>query len=321
MPVRNGLPYLIETVESVLDQTFVDFELLIVDDHSEDDSFGMLASHARADRRIKLLKNEGAPGIFETRNTGLRMARGEFVTNQDSDDLSAPDRLAKQIEFLRDKPRISLVGTFIRMMGPDGQRLQLHREPIGSDAVLFHSQIGTPFAGATVMWRNEAFRQYGLEYCNTAAEDYDLWARALAAGLQGDNIAEELYFYRLHQKSFTHLNSAANANAADEVSRSQIQRLTGASLAQAYCEPRFRELVHALLTGNPFQWSSGDRPHLADAKELLLLNRLNGSISAEGYCRLASLFAAADQHQYSTDASVHCPVWSASDDDKCLGGA
>jgi len=294
MPVRNGLPYLIEAVESVLNQTFMDFELLIVDDYSEDDSFRISASHARADRRITLLKNEGAPGISEARNVGLRMARGEFVTSQDSDDLSAPDRLAKQIEFLHDTPRISLVGTFIRMMGPDGDRLQLHREPVGSDAVLFHSQIGTPFAGATVMWRNEAFRQYGLEFRKTAAEDYDLWTRALAAGLYGDNIPDELYFYRLHPKEFTYLNSAANADAADEVSRSQIQRLTGASPAQAYCEPRFRGLVHALLTGNPFQWSSGDRPHLTDAKELLRLNRLNGSISAEGYCRLAGLFAAAD---------------------------
>jgi hypothetical protein len=293
IPAKDGLAYLASAVESVLNQTFRDYELLVIDDYSEEDVLGSLAPYAQGDDRIRLLRNEGAPGISSALNTGLRHARGEFIARQDADDLSVPTRLARQLAFLQDNPSISIVGSFIRMIAPGGERLQLHREPVGPATVLFHSQVGTPFAHPAVMWRGAFFRQAGLDYADVAAEDFDLWARMLAAGARGDNIADELVLYRVSAKSVSNRRRAENAASADLIARSRIRAMTGQPPAEEFCRARFRAVVHAALTGNPVELARGDRIHLARAAELLRLNRAAGLFTLREQCSIEAPIASA----------------------------
>ena len=109
LPVYNGGKYLCAAIESVLAQTFTDWELLVVDDDSTDNSREVAASFS--DERIQVIRNEPRLGLAENLNSGLRRARGEFVARQDQDDVSLPDRFARQIQFLRENPAVAVVGS------------------------------------------------------------------------------------------------------------------------------------------------------------------------------------------------------------------
>jgi hypothetical protein len=305
MPVRNGLAYLTSAVDSVLSQTYGDFEFLIIDDHSQDDVLSVLAPYARADKRIKILKNSNVPGISAALNTGLRHARGEYIARQDSDDLSLPMRFEEQVKFLDRNPAISIVGSFTHMISSSGEKLQRHREPIGSALVLFHSQVGTPFAHPTVMWRNKCFRQAGLYYREVAAQDFDLWMRAFEAGARGDNIAEDLVHYRVHPQSDSNLHHLDLLVSADMISRSQILRLTGQPAGEEFCTSHFRGLVHAILTGSPIQALDKNRADFALAAELLRRGRVNKSFELSDQRLIENLIAARYQDDRSSLESPH----------------
>ena len=107
MPVYNGLPYLPHAIESVLDQTFTDFEFLIINDASTDDSFACIRSYK--DPRIRLVCNETNLGQTRTLNKGLELAQGPFIARLDQDDIAYPKRLAKQVAYLDANPEVALV--------------------------------------------------------------------------------------------------------------------------------------------------------------------------------------------------------------------
>jgi hypothetical protein len=108
----------------------------------------------------------------------------------------------------------------------------------------------------------------GLAYTEVAAQDFDLWTRAFAAGLRGDNIADPLLVYRLHDQSDSSRRREANLKYADGIARAQIHAMTGHPPAQEFRTPRFRAVVHAILPGNPVELTLGDRVNLANAAEL-----------------------------------------------------
>jgi glycosyltransferase involved in cell wall biosynthesis len=106
MPIRDRSVFVASAVESILSQTCQDFELLIINDYSEEDIFAVLTPYAQRDPRIRLLNNEDEPGISSALNTGLHRARGEYVARHDSDDISLSSRLYRQLTFLNNNPSI-----------------------------------------------------------------------------------------------------------------------------------------------------------------------------------------------------------------------
>lgn len=195
IPVYDGARYLAEAVESVLAQTFGDWELVAVDDGSGDDSPAILADYAAADSRIRVLRNETNLGISATLNRGWRAARGAYIARLDADDVALPDRFARQVAFLEGHESVAVVGTNATLIDPDGRRLSTTRLPTKSAAIsstlLRHNCLNHP----SVMLRTAALEEAG-GYRFDGVEDYDLWLR-IAERHALANLPESLILYRI----------------------------------------------------------------------------------------------------------------------------
>jgi glycosyl transferase family 2 len=279
MPVRNGVQFLKSALESILSQSFGDFEFVVVDDYSQDATLEILQSYAKADKRVKVLRNQRQPGIATALNLGIEVARGRYIARQDADDCSASERFRSQLAFLRRNPRTVIVGAYLQIVDEAGCPLRVHREPVGPSTVLFHLQFGTPFAHPTVMMRADFLRQMPELYREMPAQDYDLWARMILAGARGDNIPEPLVKYRLHPASDSNLRSIDHGRAADQISRACLHRLTGAPPLEIYCSWDFRSVAHSLLTGNPAHRPEDYAAAVQDLVKLIRLCRKNSTLS------------------------------------------
>lgn len=197
MAVHNGAGTVAAAMESVLGQTFGDFEFLIVDDGSSDGSGEVALSFG--DRRVRVLVNEKNVGLSAALNRGLREARGEFVARMDADDMCMPERAARQVEFLRGNKDVAVVGSFVETFG-EGAQGKVIAYPTEADAVgatlLFRSALAHP----AVMFRREALARHGLSYEEKywGAQDYALWLGCVEKGLRLANIGEVLLRYRVH---------------------------------------------------------------------------------------------------------------------------
>ncbi|MCL4256992.1 MAG: glycosyltransferase [Anaerolineales bacterium] len=222
MPVYNGLPYLREAIDSIFAQTLGDLEFICIDDGSTDGSAEVLAGVQ--DPRWRLVRNRRRAGLSVTLNRGLRMARGVYWARMDSDDISLPARLEKQVAFLESHPDISLVSAWAQTMGlPKEQIWKLPTTPEAAKAdLLFNS----PFVHGAVMLRRKDFVSKGLRYNPRVerAQDYELWERA-ARRLQMANVPEVLLRYRIHAGQVGQRHAIGQAQTADAVRARQLKRL------------------------------------------------------------------------------------------------
>lgn len=178
MPVFNGDRHLRESVESVLAQTWSDFELLIIDDGSTDASAGLLDAYAGRDSRISILRHDSNRGLVATRNEGLEAARAEFIAFLDCDDVARPERLARQVAFLRQHPDVGLTGSWVEFIDDRGAatgrrwKSRLTAQEY-APALLF----GNCFATSSIMGRTAVLRPLGFRQEFPVCEDYDCWVR------------------------------------------------------------------------------------------------------------------------------------------------
>jgi glycosyltransferase involved in cell wall biosynthesis len=200
LPTYNSQTYILETVRSVLCQTVNDFELLIVDDYSTDDTLSRLASIN--DKRVKILKNTGIKGVVNTRNIAIENSRGQYVAQLDSDDLCLPNRLAMQIRYLKEHKTTFICGSFVETFGVHNKIrwiLPQHDEGIRAQ-MLFCGAIANP----SVMWRSCISTEFSMKYdeqFNHGAEDYDLWTR-IPPKFRFSNVPLYLLKYRTHKNNF-----------------------------------------------------------------------------------------------------------------------
>lgn len=192
MPVYNGASYLSAAVQSILRQTFTDFEFLIIDDGSTDDSVAIIGCFD--DSRIRLVRNGKNLGLVASLNRGLDLARGEYVARMDADDISRPARLAKQVRFMDDNPQVGVCGSWIRYIPSH----HIWKLPRGNEEIKcwqFHT-VGV--AHPAVMLRRNLFVRNGLYYdpAYLYIEDFELWGRALKY-MKFANIQEVLLDYRI----------------------------------------------------------------------------------------------------------------------------
>jgi glycosyltransferase involved in cell wall biosynthesis len=203
MSVYNGEKYAPEAVESILAQTFRDFELIVIDDGSTDGTKALLEGFAQRDTRVRLISRPNK-GLTKTLNEGLGVARGEFVARMDADDVSLPTRFEKQIEFLRANPDCVCVGARVLRVDPYGSPLsesdhKLTHEEI--DAQLIEQGLGWAITHPVAMMRRDAVQQVGgyREQFKTS-QDLDLWLRLAEVGRLA-NLPEILLKYRYHPES------------------------------------------------------------------------------------------------------------------------
>ena len=214
MPVRNGAAHLQEAIDSILAQTFTDFELLIIDDGSTDATPKIL--RAVRDPRVRVVTHPQNLGLVPTLNQGLELARGELIARQDHDDLSQPERLQKQVDFLRRHPDFALVGTEAFATGEDGKKAYRLLRPLRPESVRWYLCFDNAFIHSSVMFRRDVIqRDFGGYARSFHSEDYALWSR-VARARPTANLPEPLLLYREHVSSVTGSMSAPDAAAFDE---------------------------------------------------------------------------------------------------------
>jgi glycosyltransferase involved in cell wall biosynthesis len=213
MPVYNGERYLREAIESILSQTFHDFEFLIINDASTDGSVEIINSYS--DPRIRLVHNKTNMGRCATPNKGLDLAKGEYLARMDCDDVCPSTRLEKQLIFLNAHPNVGVCGTWIKLfMGTD----LIIKYPLTHEEIKCHMILGSQLAGASAMFRKKVFLAHHLYYDVNykLAEDYELWTRcAFATRLA--NIPEILYEYRWHTEQISQTDSLGLDKYASDV--------------------------------------------------------------------------------------------------------
>lgn len=203
LPSYNRADWLEIAIKSILEQTFSDFELIIIDDASTDHSADVIRSFS--DSRIKPVfktQNEGYPTALQE---AIQLAQGEFIARMDSDDISRPTRLEKQVNFLRDHKNVMVVGAHAQKFNAHSQDLGLIAYPEDHDELMLQLLTrDTCMVHPVVMFRASVFEDFNYDLTKIPTEDYDLWARI---GLKHKlaNIQETLLDYRLHdgQESVT----------------------------------------------------------------------------------------------------------------------
>ncbi|HWP59933.1 MAG TPA: glycosyltransferase [Candidatus Acidoferrales bacterium] len=224
MPVYNGERYVREALESVLAQSFGDFEFIIVDDGSTDRTDEILEQYR--DPRIVRLRQPANLGIVAALNRGLEAARGELIARHDADDIALPDRLRRQANFMDRHPEVVLLGSAYAVIGEDGAQMHVARPPLADEAIRWQMLFHNSFCHASVMVRKDVLRARALSYdpgCKHA-EDYDLWSRVLAFGA-GANLEAPLVKHRLHPRQIGSIAAAAQREAAEAIAARNIRSL------------------------------------------------------------------------------------------------
>jgi hypothetical protein len=210
MPVFNGAAYLSEAVSSILGQTFRDFELLAVEGNSTDASPAILADIAAQDARVQVVHQKGR-GLIAALNQGVAAARGEFIARMDADDVALPERLTRQVQFLRDHPKVAAVGTAMQAVGPDGRALWLMKYPTDPTGIKRALTTTSCLGHPSVTARRAALEAVGgYRPAFRDAEDYDLWLR-LADRFELANLPDALMLYRCHPGQSTLLRLRTHA--------------------------------------------------------------------------------------------------------------
>ncbi|MDJ0900169.1 MAG: glycosyltransferase [Xenococcus sp. MO_188.B8] len=208
MSIYNGETYLATAIESILSQTFTNFDFLIVDDASTDKSSIILKKFARQDSRIKIITNKQNQGLAYSLARGVEAATTPWIARMDADDIAIRDRLAKQMKYLEENPDIDILGSYALNINDSGEILGERKVP--SDHKNICRLIWTnPLIHPTVIFRRSAILKIGSYYCKTRQripEDYQLWFRACAAGLQFTNLPEPLIYYRFSERNFVRNN-------------------------------------------------------------------------------------------------------------------
>ncbi len=218
MPVYNGEKYLNEAIDSILNQTFYDFEFLIINDGSTDNSEDIILSFS--DPRIRYLKNEVNLKLIATLNKGLDLAQGKYIARMDADDISLPDRLQKQLEFMERNPKIGVLGSWVRNFGA-GRDFDVTFKS-GNKNIRFELFFHNYFHHPSIMLRAEIIKTNNLYYPNVLhAEDYALWIK-VSNYTELEILPEILLLYRSHGENISELNKDFQKEQTSDCRKMQL---------------------------------------------------------------------------------------------------
>ena len=198
MSVYNGEKFLREAVDSILNQTYTNFEFLIIEDASTDKTLEILEEYKRRDSRIIIInkeKNKGPSGFIQNLNIGLQKATGKYIARMDADDISVTERFQKQIDFLEKNKEIFLVGSQVQCVNEHNENTKLLRAPLNNIEIQKRMFKNISLFHPVIMFRNSTDLLYRekMLYC----EDYDFYFRLMIQKYQFENIEEPLLRYRI----------------------------------------------------------------------------------------------------------------------------
>ena len=200
MSVRNQAGSLEPAVNSILKQTFKDFQLIIVDDASTDETEEILTSLTGKDKRIKVINNRYQLGLTKSLNKALKEAKTQYVARMDGDDISLPQRLEEQVNFLDRHPQVGILGTAVHLINDQGKQIGLKRHPLDHKTIYKAILSYCPFIHPTLMFRRSALLtigDYNQEFL--FAQDYEIALRMLSQ-FKGANLPQPLLDYRVDSR-------------------------------------------------------------------------------------------------------------------------
>lgn len=205
MAVYNGEKYLRTAIDSILNQTYPDFEFIIIDDCSTDNTVNILKSYT--DARIKVVRNEQNLRLPASLNKGLKIARGKYIARMDADDISVPDRFEKQVKYLDDHQDIAVIGGSFQVFNEIGENLYINKARCDEKLDKYYL-LPSPIGHPTAMLRKSMTVDEGFLYDEkyTSAQDYDLWLR-IAQKHKINNIPDVVLKYRVHNSSISKTRS------------------------------------------------------------------------------------------------------------------
>tara|TARA_B100000929_G_scaffold219305_1_gene175895 strand:+ start:17188 stop:18159 length:972 start_codon:yes stop_codon:yes gene_type:complete len=210
LPVYNAEAFIAKSIQSILDQTEPDFELLVIDDCSTDGSIEII--NRFKDPRIIFHRKKRNSGYTESLNWAIDQARGTYIARMDADDVSLPKRFEKQLTFLEQHPDVALCGTDARV---EGSSLKFNY-PTEPKAIQVNLLLGSSLIHPSIMGRAEIFKHYKYDPTKEPAEDYDLFTRLVVAGEKLANLDEALLIYRVHNNQISKLQQQKQLASAQQ---------------------------------------------------------------------------------------------------------
>ncbi|MDQ3392691.1 MAG: glycosyltransferase [Bacteroidota bacterium] len=224
MPVYNAGVYLRDSIESILNQSFEDFEFLIINDGSSDESEAVIKSYN--DPRIRTLNNEKNLGLIATLNKGLSLAKGQFIVRQDADDISMPHRLELQVDIMNKNPDLLLLSSNAIIINNNSEFIGESNLPEEEIALRFRMMFKCGIFHTSTIFRKKSLEDYNLKYdpLYPHTEDYKLWSELSRHG-KLYVMRDKLVKYRAHQESISSLNKSKQEEIAAKVVRENIKEI------------------------------------------------------------------------------------------------
>ena len=238
IPVYNAGPYLRKAVQSILDQSYKDFEFIIINDGSTDGSWQALQEYQ--DLRIRLYDQENQ-GLVTTLNRGISLSRGKYIARMDQDDYSEPKRLEKQVNFLEQHKDIGVLGTTAYIMNEKGEVVKINPTLLNDAELKLQLMYQTPFTHGSVMIRRGILSllppPFYKKKSGGNAEDYDFWSH-LAPITKFANLPEPLYGWRDNPIGMSNSQSQKQAVFAHRIAQTYLDSLYGKNLLLKFSLPR-----------------------------------------------------------------------------------
>jgi glycosyltransferase involved in cell wall biosynthesis len=226
MPAYNAEKYISDAIRSILDQSFPDFEFIIINDGSTDKTSAIIQTYVKKDSRIRVITHKDNQGLIAVLNIGFRLAKGKYIARMDADDISLPDRFLKQYRYLEEHPQVVIIGSLVAYIDEESRVCRIDNFLLNDREIRTEISLRNQFCHGAVMIRRDVVSKKHELYDKTAVhyEDYDYWPRVLQHG-QGVNVPEVLYYYRRSSTSITSYHGPVMMAGAAQVRLRESQHL------------------------------------------------------------------------------------------------
>jgi len=238
MSVYNAEEFLSKSIESILNQTFTEFEFLIINDGSTDRTSKILQNYH--DPRMKIIDNQKNIGLTKSLNKGLEIARCEYIARQDADDISLPCRLEKQVKYMDSHPKIGILGTWVEIIDGKNKILKTCREPTQPIDISWKLIFKNCLSHSSIMYRKKIVCDIGKYKEDTMhAQDYDLWSTLNIKNIEFAQIPEILVQWRMQPNNISNIYDEKQEYTVRDVIRKNVSQFLGIQirldLATAFC--------------------------------------------------------------------------------------
>lgn len=243
MPAYNSEKYIAEAIESILNQTFTDFEFIIISDGSTDNTAKIVKDYAKRDKRIRFVNNSKNKGIVGVLNEGLDLCVGEYVARMDSDDISLPERLEIQVKYLDENPECGLVSGWYQKFGDSDRICHLPK-----DVKIYDLIESCCVCHPLVMLRKSVIDKYNFRYNNDykCAEDYELWSRMINV-TRICNVQKILLKYRWHDGNISVKNNNIQKQLANRIHNKLIGMFTDNEMTKLKLSPKYNQYLFGFI--------------------------------------------------------------------------